>query len=106
MVSNKLDKISLLSIHSTAVDLVGAPKGSAVELIDYREGPLVSMIILNCPQCGRPITIGGQFSNFNIPIKLFRVPRRLTIKDKVAHICGATFTISENILSWYNPEEV
>jgi len=105
MGSNKLESISLLSINSTIADLVGAPKGTAVELVEHKEGKPRSMIVLNCPQCGKPLTIGDRFSNFNFPISLLRVPRRFTVKDRIDHICGASFSVAENKLLWYNSEE-
>jgi len=104
MGSTKLESISLMSIHSTAVDLIGAPPGSAVELMEHRERVQKSLIILNCPQCGRPMTIGDTMSNFNFKIKSLKVPRRITVKDRIDHICGASFSISENKLLWYNSE--
>jgi len=98
----KPKSINLLPIRASVTDLLGAPPGTAVELVDHKDRSKTALIILNCPKCGRSISIGDQYANYNFPFKMFTVPRRVTIKDKIDHVCGASFSISENVILWYN----
>jgi len=102
MASGRPSSITLLSIHESITDLVGKPPGTAIELVEHGDRPHTVLILLSCPQCGNPLTIGDKMSNFNFRIKMFKVPRRVTVSGKIDHTCGASFSISENNLSWYN----